>query len=120
MKNCPLCDKLLVKQSTVDACGYEPAIYCPEEITQIGDNRKANHYREDPELNTVTMYVGSFRILTKDGTSKVGTRMQYKTRRGLRTTRGRWRYKTLIEVPIIHPDTEERLYSRIKLLLLLS
>lgn len=120
--NCPLCNKPLTKQSFQDSCGYEPAIYCQETISLTGDVRIFNHYREEPELGIITMYVPPYRIINDQHGSKIGFHSQYKQGRCHRTRANgkKFYYKTLIKCPLIHPDTEEKLRSRIKLLLLIS
>lgn len=120
--NCPLCAKPLVKQSMQDAFGNQPAIYCEELVKVPGDPRSFNHYREDPDINTVTMYVPPFRIINENGETKIGKHAQYKKGRRLRTRSNtkKFYYKTIIKCPTIHPDTEEKLRSRIKLLLVMS
>ena len=120
--NCPLCGKLLVKQSLQDSCGYEPAVYCEELVKIPGDPRHFNHYREEPAIGTITMYVPPFRILNENGETKIGKHAQYMKGRRLRVRSNtkKFYYKTIIKCPTIHPDTEDKLRSRIKLLLVMS
>lgn len=119
-RDCPLCGKALIRQSAQDAGGSNPDIYCPEEITLPEDKRVVNHYREHGDLMETRIYLHPYRIVTKDGQSKLGKRDRYKTKAGVATKKGSLYFKTLIKCPEIHPDTEEKLLNRIKLLLLLS
>lgn len=122
MRTCPLCNKPLVKQSAKDACGYEPDQYCPEEVSFPKDQRKFNHYLKSPVIETTMMYLPPYRIqLESDGTTKVGTHSRYKTKRGKTTGSGDFYFKTILKTESpIHPDTEDKLRNRIKLLLLMS
>src|SRR6185369_5069189 len=119
MRTCPLCNKTLIKQSAQDACGYEEDWYCPDEL-RLASGRKVNHYREYPELGYTDIYLPPYRIRNQDGQSKIGYLSQYKTKRRVRTTRGKYYFKTIITCPQLHPDTEEKLLNRVKLLLLIS
>lgn len=119
VKWCPLCNERLIKQSAQDACGYEPDWYCPKEI-KLTSGGVVNHYREYPELGYVDMHIPPYRIRNQDGESKVGTLSRYKTHRRIRTNNGRFRFKTIIKCPTIHPDTEQKLRDRIHLLLVIS
>jgi len=120
-RKCPLCDKPLLRQSAQDAGGYEPDIYCSEEIILPEDNRAVSHYRESSMLEeSVTMFIPPYRIVTQNGMSKIGVRRRFKTRRGVVTNKGLLFFKTLIKCPPIHPDTESKLRDRIKLLLIMS
>lgn len=119
MKLCPLCGKTLIKQSAQDACGYEEDWYCPEEI-RLTSGRLVNHYREFPEMGYTDIHLPPYRIRNQNGTSKIGTLTRAKTRRGVRTTRGNFRFKTLIHCPELHPDTEQKMRDRIHLLLVIS
>jgi hypothetical protein len=109
----------MIKQSAQDACFYEPDWYCPEEI-KLSSGSIVNHYREYPGLGYVDMHVPPYRIRSQGGNSKVGTIARYKSHRGIRTNNGRFHFKTVLSVPEIHPDTEQRLRDRIKLLLIMS
>lgn len=115
MKNCPLCNKDLVK----GPAGEGNVIYCPEEILLKG-NRIRNHYIEDHELtNTITYYLLPYRIITimnkcVSPRSLISIEARYKTGK-----KGHY-FKTIVKCPVIHPDTEERLRNRIKNLLILS
>jgi hypothetical protein len=118
VKWCPLCNKRLIKQSAQDACGYEEDWYCEEEIRLVS-GRKVNHYREFPELGYTDIHLPPYRIRNQDGESKIGMLKRAKTKRGVRTTRGSWRFDTVIKCPQLHLDTEQRLRDRIHLLLVM-
>lgn len=109
---CPLCGKNLVKQSYEDSCGYEPDLYCQEAVELNG--KIYNHYRKSFEEEKLVMMVPPYRILNEDDLSKVGIPARYKT------GKQRHYFKTVIKCPTIHPDTEDKLRNRIKLLLLMS
>jgi hypothetical protein len=113
---CPVCQKHeLVKQSLEDCGGEFPDIFCPE-VVDIGNGKKLNHYREYAIMDRVRIIVLPFRILTDedDGTfrSNIGILSKYKS--------GKPYFKTLLKLPEIHADTEEKLLNRIKTLLLFS
>jgi hypothetical protein len=118
MRTCPLCNKQLIKQSAQDACGYEEDWYCPEEIRLVSGKR-VNHYREFREDGWIDIHLPPYRIRNEEGMSKIGLLRQNKTRRGVRTTRGNWRFQTIIKCPELHLDTEQRLRDRIHLLLVM-
>lgn len=128
--NCPLCGDLLVKQSREDAGGSEPMVYCQREVKLIGDKRIFNHYREDPEIGTVVMYVSYYRIINHildshehsniKNYTEVGIHRRYKTKAGKKTNAGEFYFKQILICPLLHPDTEEKLRSRINLLVLMS
>jgi|SRR5580698_8186502 hypothetical protein len=109
---CPLCEKYeLVSQSQEDSFGNEPDVFCPE-IIKMPDGKIFNHYREFREADQIRMFALPYRIITEHGMSKVGLRSQYKS--------GTYYFKTVLKLPVIHPDRQDRLLQRIKLLLLLS
>lgn len=121
--NCPLCNKPLLEQSPEDTGWATPDLYCPEVIT-LPNGKKVNHYRERKEPDEVVIHVPPYRILTKETyykpqkiynlISKIGLLSRYKT--GSKS----YYFKTILTTPEIHPDTEDKLRDRIKLLLLLS
>lgn len=115
---CPICQKHeLVKQSLEDCGGEFPDIFCPE-VVDIGNGKKLNHYRQFAIMDRTRIIILPFRIITDcsfdDGTfrSNVGFLSKYKS--------GKPYFKTLMKLPEIHPDTEEKLLNRIKTLLLFS
>lgn len=111
---CPICNKHeLVTQSLEDSFGHAPDVFCPEIITMPG-GKILNHYRELRSHKQVRMIVPPYRIITENNLSKVSFQSRYET--GER----RYYFKTLLKLPIIHPDSQERLLERIKLLMLLS
>lgn len=106
---CPMCgNHELVAQSLEDVFGGVPDTFCPEVIKISG--KLFNHYRTSPYRTR--MIVLPYRILTQNGKSKVSIQSKYKS--------GKEYFKTLFTVPELHPDTEQKLKDRIKLLLLLS
>lgn len=109
---CPVCHKQeLVSQSLEDSFG-SPDLFCPEVVIMPG-GKCLNHYREFSSVkNQVRIIVLPYRIITQDGESKVSLHSRYKT--------GGHYFKTILQVPAIHPDSQEKLLNRIKLLLLLS
>lgn len=123
MRLCPLCQKPLVKAPRRDHGFGDPEWYCQEEVKFPGDKRIFNHYSESPELNFITMYIQPYRIQTnmdEPRITRVGTHSRYKTKRGVRTNVGDFYFKTILKCPELHPDIEEKLRSRIKLLLVMS
>ena|SRR5271165_2766883 len=112
--NCPICNKhQLVVQSLEDSGGSLPDRFCPEVITMPG-GKILNHYRENQHYNSVRMIVPPYRIVTQNNVSKISIQSQYKG--GNR----KYYFKTLLKLPVIHPDTNEKILNRIKLLLVLS
>lgn len=113
---CPVCQKQeLVKQSLED-CGYEiPDVFCPT-VVDIGNGKVVNHYREFKTIDRVRIVLLPYRIMTEHRygktTSNVGVLSKYKS--------GKSYFKTLLKLPEIHVDTEEKLMTRIKTLLLFS
>ena len=118
VKWCPLCGERLIKQSAQDACGYEEDWYCSKEIKLLS-GRVVNHYREFPELGHIDLHLPPYRIRNEEGISKIGTLVRAKTRRGVRTFKGSYRFKTIIKCPELHPDTEQKMRDRIHLLLVM-
>jgi hypothetical protein len=111
---CPVCNKHeLVIQSLEDSFGHAPDHFCPEIITLPG-GKILNHYREFQGTKQVRMIVPPYRVLTESGCSKVSLQSRYKT-----GSQGYY-FKTILKIPILHPDSQENLLKRIKLLMLLS
>ena len=111
---CPVCLKHeLVEQSLEDSFGRAPDLFCPEVITLPG-GKVLNHYRDFQWMKQTRIIVPPYRIVTEKGQSKVSIQSRYKT--GERS----YFFKTLLKLPVIHPDSQEKLLERIKLLLLLS
>lgn len=109
---CPICEKHeLVAQSLEDCYGRIPDLFCPE-IVKLPDGKVMNHYREFPVVGKVRMIVFPFRIINWKGESQVSQDRTYKS--------GKHFFKTILKTPTIHPDLEDKLRSRIKLLLILS
>lgn len=119
MRTCPICGEPLSKQSAQDAMGELRDWYCPTEI-KLDSGYPINHYREFAYEGHIDMHVPPYRIRTKDGSSKIGKITRYKTCRRVKTDNGRFHFKTILQCPEIHPDTEEKLKDRIKLLLIVS
>ena len=111
---CPVCNKHeLVTQSLEDSYGREPDQFCPEIVTMPG-GKVLNHYREFLGAKEVRIIVPPYRIVTENGTSKVSIQSRY------RSGNREYYFKTLLKIPALHPDSQERLLERIKLLMLLS
>lgn len=111
---CPVCKKQeLVAQSLEDSFGYAPDLFCPETVTLPG-GKILNHYRDFSRLKQIRIIVPPYRILTENNKSKISIQSRYKT-----GSQGYF-FKTLLELPVVHPDSQERLIDRIKLLLLMS
>ena len=120
-KRCPLCEKYL----TVDDDFIE--FFCPTIITLPNTDKEVSHYIEQGFNDTVLMIVMPYRIQTQSSNKNleyyskiqlyqdpldpnVGYSYQIGTRH--------WKY--ILSCPEIHPDTEENLLKRIKLLLVFS
>jgi len=111
---CPICKKHeLVAQSLEDSYGRLPDLFCPEIITLPG-GKILNHYRDFQGLKQTRMIVPPYRVITEGNESKVSLQSRYKT-----GGQGYY-FKTLLKLPVIHPDSQEKLLDRIKLLMLLS
>ena len=111
---CPVCNKHeLVIQSLEDSFGRAPDRFCPEIITMPG-GKILNHYREFQGAKQIRMIVPPYRIITESGHSKVSIQSRYKT------GNQEYYFKTLLKIPALHPDSQEKLLDRIKLLMLLS
>ncbi len=111
---CPICGtEELVTQSLEDAFGRKPDVFCPK-VIKLPDGKLVNHYREYPVVgDKVRIFAWPYRIITWNGQSQISM----DTKR-LKSTKHY--FKTLLKVPALHVDTEEKLRNRIKLLLLLS
>lgn len=118
---CPLCGKDLIRQSSQDAGGYEPDLYCPEEVKEVGDTKSFNHYRIDYNMDLLTMYVLPFRIVNSisnpSSGTKIGIHSKYKKSK---FKNRKFYFKTILKCPTVHPDREDKLRDRIKLLLIMS
>src|SRR5271170_1072715 len=111
---CPICNKHeLVAQSLEDSFGKQPDLYCPEVVT-IPGGKILNHYREFQQYKQVRMIVPPYRIISGNNLSKISIQSRYAT--GEKA----FYFKTILKLPLIHPDSQEKLLERIKLLLLLS
>lgn len=109
---CPICQKHeLVEQSLEDSYGRIPDIFCPE-VVRLPDGKIVNHYREYPVIGKVRMIAWPYRIINWKGQSQVSKDHRYKS--------GKHYFKTIIKLPELHPDLEDKLKERIKLLVLLS
>lgn|SRR5574337_1017242 len=109
---CPICQNHeLVAQSLEDIYGGQPDIFCPA-IVKLPDGKVLNHYRENPYYHKVRMIAMPYRVMTHMGKSKVSVLSQYKS--------GKYYFKTILNIPELHSDTEDKLRDRIKLLVLLS
>jgi hypothetical protein len=114
MKNspCPLCGQPLVQES--DQSDFDGDYFC-QTRAQVAGHSLLNHYRYSLNNENVTMIIPPYRILTDwKGESRIGIRARYKT------GQQKYYFKTILTVPTIHPDTEEKLRNRIKTLLLFS
>lgn len=122
MRKCPVCSKPINVQSVKDACGWDPDQYCLEIASYSNDRRKFNHYIESPVIGTISIHLPPYRIqLESDGTTKIGIHSRYKTKRGMTTDSGDFYFKTILKTDAhIHPDTEDKMRNRIKLLLIMS
>lgn len=111
---CPICQKHeLVAQSLEDCYGRVPDLFCPE-VVKLPDGKVVNHYREYPIVGKVRIVVFPYRIITWRGKSQISRDHTYKKS-------GKHIFKSLIkDIPEVHPDLEEKLKDRIKLLLLFS
>lgn len=109
---CPVCGKYeLVTQSLEDSFGHRPDLFCPETITLPG-GKILNHYRHFQHLKQTRIIVPPYRIITHDNESEIGLQSRYKS--------GKYFFKTLLRLPVIHADSADKLLQRIKLLMLLS
>ena len=109
---CPLCNNHeLVTQSLEDSYGRIPDIFCPE-VVRLPDGKIVNHYREYPVIGKVRMVAWPYRIINWKGQSQVSKDHRYKS--------GKHYFKTILKCPELHPDIEDKLKERIKLLVLLS
>ncbi len=111
---CPICEEHeLVTQSLEDCYGRVPDVFCPK-IIKLPDGKIVNHYREYPVVGDKTrIFVWPFRIITWNGESQVSMDTQYKKSK-------KHYFKTIMRIPALHTDPEDKLRDRIKLLLLLS
>jgi|SRR5271166_6565812 len=111
---CPVCKKHeLVAQSLEDSYGYAPDLFCPDVVTLPG-GKILNHYRDFQRLNQTRMIIPPYRIITEANESKISIQSRYKS------GEKNYYFKTLLTLPIIHPDSQEALLKRVKLLILLS
>jgi hypothetical protein len=111
---CPICEEHeLVTQSLEDCYGRKPDIFCPK-VLKLPDGKIVNHYREYPVAGDKTrIFVWPFRVITWKGESQVSMDTTYKKS-------GKHYFKTVMRIPTLHVDPEDKLRDRIKLLLLLS
>lgn len=109
---CPICLKHeLVTQSLEDSYGRIPDVFCPE-VVKLPDGKIVNHYREYPIIGKTRMIAMPYRVINWKGESQISQDHKYKS--------GKHYFKTILKIPELHPDTEEKLKNRIKLLLILS
>jgi hypothetical protein len=109
---CPICQKHeLVAQSLEDSYGCIPDIFCPE-VVRLPDGKIINHYREFSIIGKIRMIAWPYRVINWKGQSQISQNHKYKS--------GKSFFKTILKTPLLHPDTDDRLRERIKLLLLLS
>lgn len=110
---CPLCQKHeLVAQSLEDCYGQLPDLFCPE-IVKLPDGKIMNHYREFQVVGKVRMIAFPYRIINWKGRTQISRDNRYKS--------GKHFFKTILkDIPEMHPDLEDKLKERIKLLVLLS
>lgn len=109
---CPICQKHeLVAQSLEDCYGKVPDLFCPE-VVRLPDGKILNHYREYPIVNKVRIIVWPYRVINWKGESQISKDHRYKS--------GKHFFKTVLKIPQIHADLEDKLRDRIKLLLLFS
>lgn len=111
---CPICEELeLVTQSLEDSYGRKPDVFCPK-VIKLPDGKIVNHYREYPVVGDKTrIFVWPYRIITWNDESQVSMDTQYKKS-------GKHYFKTIMRIPALHSDPEEKMIERIKLLILLS
>lgn len=111
---CPICQEHdLVTQSLEDCYGSKPDIFCPK-VIKLPEGKLVNHYREYPVVgDKVRIFVWPYRIITWKGESQVSVDTK-------RQKSNKHFFKTIMKVPALHVDTEDKLRNRIKLLLLLS
>lgn len=111
---CPICgEEELVTQSLEDCFGRKPDVFCPK-VIRLPDGKLMNHYREYPVVgDKVRIFVWPYRLITHNGQTQVSIDSQYKKNK-------KHYFKTIMRVPALHVDTEEKLLNRIKLLVLLS
>lgn len=111
---CPVCEKHeLVLQSLEDSFGNMPDLFCPETVTLPG-GKILNHYRNFQRIKQIRIIIPPYKITSENGYSKISVQRQYTT------GNKKYFFKMLLKVPTIHPDSEEMLIKRIKLLLILS
>jgi hypothetical protein len=112
---CPVCNEYeLVSQSLEDCFGRDPDIFCPKIIKMPG-GKIFNHYRENHhngQIRLIRIFAMPYRIITKYGKSQISMMSKYKS--------GNAYFKTVLNIPSIHTDLEEKMLERIKLLVLLS
>ena len=110
---CPICEEHeLVTQSLEDCYGRIPDVFCPK-VIKLPEGKIVNHYREYPVVgDKVRIFVWPYRVITWKGQSQVSMDKVYRS--------GKHYFKTILRIPALHPDTEEKLIDRIKLLILLS
>jgi hypothetical protein len=110
---CPICqDSELVTQSLEDCYGRTPDVFCPK-VIKLPEGKIVNHYREYPVVgDKVRIFVWPYRLITHKGQTQISLDCQYKS--------GKHYFKTILKTPALHPDEEDKLRDRIKLLILLS
>lgn len=119
---CPICQKHELVEQSLEDCGYEtPDVFCPT-VVEIGNGKMVNHYREFRSIDRIRIVILPYRILTESRYDKSSRSDKYFTNVGIlsKYKTGKSYFKTLMKLPEIHPDTEEKLITRIKTLLLFS
>jgi hypothetical protein len=116
--NCPLCNKKFTQDPRDEGMSIDKC----SEIVKFEYGKPLPHYSIDHDIGMETMVVYPFKIVTHFRTRRgedVSTSRIYKYHTPKNPSNPKsLRFKGLITIPKIHPDTSEKLLNRIKGLLL--
>lgn len=107
MKNCPMCGESLHEGPS------KGELFCIS-------NTIMGHYHEQNFMQAITMYVHPYRLVTV--TLQDNNRYTIIAKYMVTSIQDKELqiYQKILTVPVIHPDTEDKLRERIKLILLFS
>lgn len=120
---CPLCNKSMNKlfDDGVDYMGW----YCPKlvhlEYPDVPMVKSFPHYKDEQVNDIKTIIIYPYRIVLEKHQTKIAVHVDPKSSKATHGYKvGKMSFKTLVTCPPIHMDTEDKLLSRIKTLIVLS
>lgn len=115
--NCPICAKKII----IDPKDEGVEIFSCSEMVEFEDGIPLSHYTLDIGISREVMVVHPYKIVTNNyhNKKKISSRiLKYKENKNKKPRIVR--FQGIVTVAAIHPDTPEKLLSRIKLIVMLS